>query len=338
MTERAPGKSSEPMKRWQLYALLVGLFLVVTAFELLVGSGSLSNEELRSTFLTLRGGRLAAAFLAGAALAAGGVVVQGIFRNPLASPSVLGTTAGASLGGQLALLSYELLGVGAAILAPELVIPFGCLVGALLSLSILLSFLRVTDDLLALLLTGFILSALFLSLSGFLTSLAQNTWELGRAVVAFSLGTVSSSGAPQVLFALPLVVVGLVACWFWGRPLDLLLSGEEEARSLGVDVTRVRWWAAIWVSLLVAAAASLGGGVGFVGLIIPHALRPLAGVSHRQLLPPSALAGGIFLAGCDVLTRALPAKGEIPLGVVTGIIGAPIFLVLLLRLRREEAV
>lgn len=319
----------------RLYPLLFLLLLVAGVLAVLVGSGDLADPELRDTFLKLRGYRLAAAFLAGAALAVGGVVVQGLFRNPLASPSVLGTTAGASFGGQVALLAYGL--VGAGFVVPEMIVPIGCFLGALGALAVLLVFLRMTHDLLALLLTGFVLSALFLSLSAFVTSVAQETWELGRAVVSFSLGSVSGTGPRQLAFALPLITTAIVACWFWGRSLDLLLSGEEEAQSMGANVGAVRWWSAIWVSVLVAGAVSVGGNVGFVGLVVPHMLRPFAGTKHQRLIPAAALGGGVFLVACDVVARLVPSRSEIPLGVVTGLIGAPLFLLLLIRLRQERA-
>lgn len=321
----------------RLYPLLFSLLLVAGLLAVLVGSGDLSDPELRDTFLKLRGFRLAAAFLAGAALAVGGVVVQGLFRNPLASPSVLGTTAGASFGGQVALLAYGLTGASAVFVVPEMIVPIGCFIGALTALAVLLFFLRITQDLLALLLTGFVLSALFLSLSAFVTSIAQETWELGRAVVSFSLGSVSGTGPRQLAFALPLIGAAIIACWFWGRALDLLLSGEEEAQSMGANVGAVRWWSAIWVSVLVAGAVSVGGNVGFVGLVVPHMLRPFAGTKHRRLIPAAALAGGVFLVACDIIARLVPSRSEMPLGVVTGLIGAPLFLLLLIRLRREHA-
>jgi iron complex transport system permease protein len=321
----------------RLYPLLILLLIIAGALAVLVGSGDLSDPELRDTFLKLRGYRLAAAFLAGAALAVGGVVVQGLFRNPLASPSVLGTTAGASFGGQVALLAYGVAGVGTTLVVPEMIVPIGCFLGALAALAILLLFLRITEDLLALLLTGFVLSALFLSLSAFVTSIAQETWELGRAVVSFSLGSVSGTGPRQLAFALPLVMTALLASWFWGRSLDLLLSGEEEAQAMGANVGAVRWWSAIWVSVLVAGAVSVGGNVGFVGLVVPHMLRPFTGTKHQRLIPAAALAGGTFLVACDIIARVIPSRSEIPLGVVTGLIGAPLFLLLLIRLRRERA-
>ncbi|MEM7136446.1 MAG: iron ABC transporter permease [Myxococcota bacterium] len=320
-----------------LYPILIVLLVGTSALAIVVGVGDLGNAGLRDTFLTLRGYRLGAAFLAGAGLAVGGVVVQGLFRNPLASPSVLGTTAGASLGGQLALFGFTITGATSTFVLPEMILPLGCFAGALASLAVLLVFLRVTQDLLALLLTGFVLSALFLSLSAFVISLAQETWELGRAVVAFSLGSVSGAGPRQLAFAIPLLLAGLLACWFWGRSLDLLLSGEDEAQSMGANVKQIRWWAATWVSVLVASAVSVGGNVGFVGLVVPHMLRPFAGTRHQRLIPAAALAGGIFLVLCDVIARLIPSQSEIPLGVVTGLIGAPLFLVLLIRLRREHA-
>src|SRR5262249_3825083 len=133
-------------------------------------------------------------------------------------------------------------------LEPEMVLPAGCLLGALVSLGVLLLITRFTDDLLVVLLTGFLLSSLFLSAGSFLITLAQGYWELGRAVVAFTLGGVGGSGLRQVLLVVPLTIAGTIAAWCWARPLDLLLTGEEEAQSLGVDVGQVRHWSVIWVA------------------------------------------------------------------------------------------
>jgi len=160
--------------------------------------------------------------------------------------------------------------------------------------------------------------------------------ELGRAVVSFTLGGLGGVGWPHVRLALPLVGAGLIAAYLWGRPLDLLLSGDEEASTLGVDVTRARRWSIIWVAVLTAAAVALGGNIAFVGLVVPHALRPFVGSEHRRLVPAALLGGGVFLGACDLLARALPTQTEVPLGVVTGILGAPLFLLLLLRSAREE--
>ncbi len=323
-----------------VYAVLILLLVLTAVAALTTGHANLSDLRLRNTLLGLRLGRLLGAFIAGSALAVGGVLVQGLFRNPLASPSVIGTTAGAAFGGKVALLLYEGVAISAPMMAlpPDMFLPFGCIAGAFASLLILLVVDRSRDDLVVLLLTGFLLSALFLSLSGFLTSIAQERWELGRAILAFTLGDVSGVGPRQLLLATPLLLGGVVAAWVWGRSLDLMLSGEEEAATLGVDVAAVRRWVVVWTAILTGAAVAIGGTVGFVGLIVPHALRPFLGSQHRRLVPAAALLGGTFLAACDVLTRALPSRSEIPLGVITGLIGAPLFMVLLIRMRRQVRV
>jgi iron complex transport system permease protein len=321
------------------YLVLIALSASAWGAALCVGAGDLGHAELGATFLALRATRAGAAFLIGMALAVAGVLVQGMFRNPLASPSILGTTAGASLGGRLALLGFEpLLALGAArYVPPDLLLSAGCLLGALLSLGIVLGVHQVGDDLVVLLLAGFLLSSLFVSLGGFVTSLAQERWELARALVTFALGDVSGVGLRRLALVVPMVLAGVLAAWLWSHHLDLLLSGEEEAASLGVDVRRVRHACVVWTAVLTAAAVSIGGNVSFVGLIVPHVLRPFVGESHRRLVPACAVLGGAFLVACDALTRALPTRSEIPLGVITGVIGAPLFLILLVRSRRELA-
>jgi iron complex transport system permease protein len=327
---------SPPRRILITYAVLVLAALGVGALALLVGQGNLTDPVIKSTLLELRATRLGAAALSGAALAVGGVVVQGLFRNPLVSPGLIGTTGGAMLGGQAALLAFSALPALRSLpyLGPHMVLPVGCLIGAQLALLVLLLFVRQRSDNLSLLLTGFILSSLFLSLGSFITSLAQDSWDLARAVVAFTLGGVSGTSRRQILLATPLVFVGIAVLWTWATRLDLLLSGEEEASALGVDVHQTRRWMTIWVAVITGAAVSVGGNVVFVGLIVPHALRPFVGVHHRHLIPAAALGGGTFVLACDIIARTAPTRAEIPLGVVTSIIGAPLFLYLLARSRR----
>ena len=336
--EAAPGTLRRLPDARLSYAGLVLALLGACALSLYVGHGDLHDPGLRRALFELRTQRLLGASLAGAALAVAGVLVQGLFRNPLASPSVLGTSAGASLGGRLALLGFqfvlasgELPGVPA-----DVALPIGTVLGALGALGLLLLVTRVRDDLVVLLLTGFLLSSLFASLEAFFVSLAQERWELSRALLSFALGDVSGVGSRQIALAAPLVAVGCALGWSWAAPLDLMLSGEDEARSLGAELTAVRRWVVVWTAVLTASAVSLGGNVGFVGLVVPHALRPLVGVLHRRLLPAAALGGATFVVLCDVLCRALPGRSEIPLGVITGLIGAPTFLWLLLRHRRDS--
>ncbi|MGF1510052.1 MAG: FecCD family ABC transporter permease [Myxococcota bacterium] len=329
------------MKRSTVTWLVLGAgVLMVLGGSLLFGDGDLKDPDLRTTYLWLRSFRFINSFLAGAALATGGVLVQGLFRNPLASPSLLGTSSGASLGGAAVILLWNRFLVDAfpTWVPPELVLPFGCLLGALLALIILLAVIGRYPDIVTLLLTGFILSSFFLSLSGLLTSLAQESWELGRAMVAFTLGGVESKGLRQAALAFPMVIAGSLAALAWSRHLDLLLAGEDEAASLGVDTKVVRLWIIIWTATLTAAAVAIGGNVAFVGLIVPHALRPHVGVAHRRLIPAAWVGGGAFLCMADVLVRVIPARGQLPLGVVTGLIGAPIFLYLLSRASKEGRV
>jgi iron complex transport system permease protein len=324
------------MRHGLLLALLLFASLTMFAANLSVGAGDLSEPGLLRTLLALRASRGLTAYCAGASLAVAGVIAQGLFRNPLASPDVLGTTAGASFAGKLSLLLYHsVLIERASWLAPELLLPFACVLGALAALLVLLAIARRARDPVVLLLAGFLLSSLCLSLGSLVTSIAQERWELGRAVVAFALGSVTGAGPREVALIAPMVLLGSIAALFWGRPLDLLLSGEEEARVLGLDVARARRWCIAWTALLTAGAVAVGGNLSFVGLVVPHGLRPLVGVSHRRLIPASALLGGSFVLACDVLARSLPARTEVPLGVITGLVGAPLFLLLVLRSRRQ---
>lgn len=321
----------------RLWVVLVALLLAGVALSLLVGHGDLSDAEMRATFLRLRSWRLCNAALAGAALSGAGVLVQGLFRNPLASPSILGTSAGASLGGIAVLLVWNTLLAGRlpAWVPPELALPLGCFAGSWLALLVLLAITGRDAGSVTVLLAGFALSSLFLSIGAFLQSLAQERWELGRAVVAFTLGGVDSTGSRHVALALPLVVVAFAVTMGWTRHLDVLLSGEDEATTLGVDVRAARRWIIVWASVLTGAAVAVGGNLAFVGLVVPHVLRSQVGVLHKRLLPATFVGGAAFVVWADVATRVIPAKGSIPLGVVTGLVGAPCFLVLLARATRE---
>lgn len=323
--------------RYALVLLLLAAFLAGGALiGLLSGHGSLHDDALARIFLELRTCRAGAAALAGAALGVGGVLMQGLFRNPLASPDILGCSAGAHAGGQLVLLAaVALTPASGSFMAHELALPAGCLLGAGAALAVLMLVVGRDAGLATLLLAGVILTSLYGALSAFLTSLGQDSWQLGRTMVAFSLGGVDGISARHLLLAAPLLAAALGAAWGWGRSLDLMLSGEDEAASLGVDVAAVRRWTLVWTAVATAVAVSLGGGVAFVGVVVPHLCRPLVGVGHRRLIPAAALGGAAYLVWCDDLARSLPTTGEVPLGVVTGILGAPLFLAVLLRTRRE---
>ncbi len=325
------------MREFLVWSSLVGVFGVIAVLGLGLGRGDLGGEA-GAIFLELRAWRIAAAALAGAALGMGGVLMQGLFRNPLASPDLLGTTAFALLGGQLVLVVMVIAGASLpAWVPPELLLPVGCLCGAAGALASLLWLAQRASGLTTVLVVGFLLAALGSSAGTLLTSLCRDHWELMRALQGLSLGGVDGTGPAQLALGAPLVLIGGVAAWGWGRALDVLLSGEAEAAALGVDVALVRRWALVWTALLTAAAVALGGAAVFVGLIVPHIMRGLVGVTHRRLIPASALGGAVFLIACDNLARALPTVGELPLGVITGLIGAPVFIIILLRSRQELA-
>lgn len=325
------------MRRLVIWLSLLLVLGLVAVLGLSIGRGDVSGPS-GAVFVELRAWRIVAAALAGAALGMGGVVMQGLFRNPLASPDLLGTTAFALLGGQVVLILMVMVGASLPAWMPqELLLPFGCLLGAAGALAALLWLAERASGLTTVLVVGFLLAALGASAGTLLTSLCRDQWELMRALQGLSLGGVDGTGPSQLLLGAPLVVIGGACAWGWGRALDVLLSGETEAAALGVDVPLVRRWALVWTATLTAAAVALGGAAVFVGLIVPHLMRRLVGVTHRTLIPASALGGAIFLVACDNLARALPTTGELPLGVVTGLIGAPLFIVILLRSRQELA-
>lgn len=328
---RYPPRAVTRQRSLPKFFVLLVLLAIVTWLSLHAGRGALTDSAHAATFFELRLARTLVAFLAGASLAVGGVALQGLVRNPLASPSILGTTAGAVFGGELVLV---LLYAGWGARAPfgasgEMLMPLGCVLGALVSLAIVLSLAPLRASPVALLLAGFLLSALFLSASSLLESLVQESWQLVRVLKLLSAGSLSGAGPKQSALAAVLVCGSALPVWLWSRELDVLASGEDEASSLGVDVPRLRLWIVVWTAFLTAGAVAVGAHVAFVGLVVPHVLRRFFGHGHRVLIPAALLGGGVFLIACDVVCRVLPLKNELPLSVVTGLIGAPVFLRLL---------
>jgi iron complex transport system permease protein len=315
-------------------AVILSLFLGV-----LLGRGGILDFSADSVLLEMRANRAFVAFLCGGALSVAGAVVQTLFRNPLASPQILGTTSGATLGAHLALVGSVMLLRGSGVLgiAPEMLIPIGATVGASVSLFLLLAVISLREEPLALLLTGFALMSLFQGASTFLMSVNQEAWELNRAFAALNQGDISAAGPRQVLLVLVMTIGGVVPVLASSSTLDVLVSSDDEARTLGVDVGQVRFWLVLWVAILTAGAVAVGGSVGFIGLIAPHALRPWVGQRHRYLVPAAFAGGGCFVVLCDVLCRIVPMRSGIPVGVLIDLVGAPIFLWLLIRYLRAQA-
>lgn len=287
-------------------------------------------QEQVSIIYRVRLPRVIVACIAGAALSACGAAMQGLFRNPMADPGVLGVSSGAGLGAMIAITT----GVANRSIYT---MPVFAAVGALCTVTViyLLSLRRGRISPLTLILSGIAISTFIGAVTQFIL-IKSNTYEV-RKYVFWTMGALSGMMWEQVrLVTLPVLVL-LAALMVFSRDLNLLQFGEEEAQSLGLEPSRTRKLLLLITSLITAVAISVCGPVSFVGLIVPHIIRLIAGPDHRLLIPASALGGAIFLTGCDIIGR-LPAGGEIHVGIITAILGAPYFLYLLIRTRREGGV
>ncbi len=281
--------------------------------------------EIAAIVLTLRLPRVILAGLVGLALAGAGTVFQGLFRNPLADPYIIGVSAGAALGATLSIVrgfSAGIAGLGAVSVAAFL--------GALAVSFGVYRLARRDGDVPMedLLLAGIAVGA---SLSAIISMLQLAGGESLQRVIFWVMGGFAGRTWGHILMVAPYAVGGLVLAWLYGRELNVLQVGEEGALQLGVDVPRVKRILLACGSLMAAAAVATSGLIGFVGLVVPHLMRLIVGPDHRILLPAAALAGAVALVGADLLARTVIAPAEIPVGVVTALFGAPFFLYLLLR-------
>jgi ABC-type Fe3+-siderophore transport system permease subunit len=277
-------------------------------------------------FFIVRLPRAVAGALVGGTLAAAGVVFQGLLRNPLATPYTLGVSAGASLGAMVAMTFGAMLPAGNVATAS--------LAGALLAVAVVYALASARHSGLSttvLLLAGVTLNAFFSALILFV-QYVSNFIETYRAI-RWLMGDLDVSGFRPILTAAPLVLVAFVAFAWLARPLNLLALGADAAESRGVNVERAQRVAFLSASLATGAAVSIGGPIGFVGIIVPHLVRLLVGADHRLVLPASIFFGGAFLVVCDALARVVLAPLQLPVGIVTAVIGGPFFLWLLLRRR-----
>lgn len=284
-----------------------------------------TNVDAQIFFLARLPRSLAAA-LVGGTLAAAGVVFQGLLRNPLATPYTLGISAGASFGAMAAITFGSLL-------------PFGSVAGASLAgagLAVLvvyaLASARQTGlSTTVLLLAGVTMNSFFSALILFVQYLSNFT-ETFRAL-RWLMGDLDVAGYRPILAALPIIGIALVGFAWLARPLNLLSLGADAAATRGIDVTRAHRTAFFAGSLATGAAVSVGGPIGFVGIIVPHLVRLVVGADHRLVLPGSFFFGAAFLVVCDVLSRTIMAPLELPVGIVTAMIGGPFFLWMLIRRR-----
>ncbi len=320
------------------FAVLGAVFLAVLLGSLLVGRYALSPGQLVHMLWTrISGGaadwpisddkvvfavrlpRVAAAALVGAALAVSGAAYQGMFRNPMVSPDILGASTGAGFGAAVAIL----LGAGY----------FGISVAAfccgLLAVAAawLVSRLSKADQAVALILAGMMISSLFSAGTSFVKLVADTQQQL-PAITYWLMGSLSSIKDKDVVFLAIPVALGMIPLFFLRWRMNLLTVGEEEAQSMGVNTRRLRGAVIVCATLLTSASVAVSGMIGWVGLVIPHFCRMLFGYDYRRLIPAGALFGAAFLLAVDDIAR-LVTTGELPLGILTAFVGAPLFLYLI---------
>ena len=266
----------------------------------------------------------------GAGLATCGVVLQSLLRNPLADPYLLGISAGASTGAVL----VAVMGLGAGALS----LSAGAFAGAICAFALVILLARASGPTGAsaqIILAGIAGSQLFNAITAFLITKSASS-EQARGIMFWLLGNLSGVRWPAVWLAVPVAVAGLAVCLWHRRALDAFTFGADSAASLGIPVRRVQLLLISCAALVTAVMVSIVGSIGFVGLVIPHAVRLLAGTGHGRLLPASALGGALFLIAADVLSRTLIKGQVIPVGVVTALVGAPVFALILIGRRHAR--
>jgi iron complex transport system permease protein len=322
-------------------AALVLAFVVLVLFfaSLAVGRSSLGllsligrtgGEDAETMVLILREIRLPRAILGvlvGAALGLAGAALQGLLRNPLAEPGLIGTSGAAALGAVIALY------FGFARLTP-LALPLGGLAGAFTAVALLYLMAGREGGTLTLILAGIALNSFTGAVTALILNLAPSPYAV-QEIVHWLLGSLADRSFDQVWIAGPFILAGGALMLADGRALDALALGDDTAESLGFNLTAVRWRVVLGVALSIGAAVSVTGVIGFVGLVVPHLLRPLVGYRPGALLPLSALGGAALTLAADVALRLVPSHFELKLGVVTALIGAPFFLTLVLKTRRS---
>jgi iron complex transport system permease protein len=319
---------------------LLGVALALAALlSLLTGSEAISLWQALSESLNdqpgvsglilteLRLPRTGVALLAGASLGLCGALMQSLLRNPLASPGLVGSANGAALGA-VACLYFGLAGVSAYFL------PVSGMLGALLATFTVYLLAGRESGSLTIILAGVAVNAFALALVSLLLNLAPSPYA-AQEIALWMLGSLANLSRHELWLLLPGSLLGWLLAWRQGRALDLLGLGEETALSMGVDLTLLRRRLFLAVALAVGSAVAVTGAIGFIGLVVPHLLRPLVGHQPSRLLLPSALGGALLLTVADIAVRLFPAQTEIKVGVVTALVGAPFFVWLIVQNRRR---
>jgi iron complex transport system permease protein len=316
----------------RIYAFVCLLFLLIVVIiaSSTVGSTHISlthtlTESSKLIIFHIRLPRIIMAGLVGAALSVAGATYQGLFRNPLADPYLIGVAQGAGLGAVIGFLLPVSLQLAA--------VPIMAFAGAVLAVVIVYSIARVGKSLpmTTLILAGVALGAFLGAITSYLMIASGDQLH---SIVLWLLGTLSVTNWSQVIMVAPYIIIGTIVIWCFARPLNVMQLDEEQAQQLGINVETVKIVLLAAATLITAAAISFCGIIGFVGIIVPHAIRLIWGPDHRFLLPLSTVAGAIFLILADTAARTLLSPTEIPIGVITAFIGAPFFLYLLRQKKR----
>ncbi|HGK4844149.1 TPA: FecCD family ABC transporter permease [Kluyvera georgiana] len=323
--------ASRPL--WLMVLLLVALTLFATtlgAMRLPLASIWPSGDEmLRHIWLTIRLPRVLLALLVGSALALSGCVMQGLFRNPLADPGLLGISSGAALAVAFWLVLPISVPVLVALYAPML----AAFIGSLAVMAVIFVLSKAGDGSLSrLLLVGIAINALCGALVGML-SWISNDAQL-RQLSLWGMGSLGQAEWPTLLVSATLIIPSSLVVWWMAARLNLLQLGDEEAHYLGVNVRVLQRVLLLCSAVLVAASVAISGVIGFIGLVVPHLMRMWLGPDHRGLIPGSLLAGAILLLIADTLARTVAAPAEMPVGLLTSLLGAPWFLWLIFRQER----
>jgi iron complex transport system permease protein len=293
----------------------------------LVNSSGNWSPTTEMIILGIRLPRILMAGVVGAALGVAGATYQGLFRNPLADPYLIGVAQGAALGAALGFtFSWSFLG--------SYLIPIMAFMGALLAVSAVYLVARVgkTVPVTTLILAGVAIGSFLISITSYLTLISADKMP---GIVSWLIGRFSLSNWDHVILVTPYIILGIVVIFFFARPLNVMQLDEEQAQQLGINVERTKLILLIASTLITAAAVCFVGTIGFVGIIVPHFMRLVWGPDHRSLLPLSALGGAILLILADTASRSLMPPTEIPVGVITAFIGAPFFLFLLRRKKKN---
>lgn len=288
----------------------------------------LSGDMRSMIVMELRLPRACLGALVGASLGISGAAMQGYLRNPLADPGLFGISSSAALGAVTSLY------FGYAVSA--FLLPIFALMGAGLGMMVLALLAGRSGSLILFTLAGIILSSLTGSLTSLLISLAPTPFAASE-IVTWLMGALMDRSWDDVKLALPLMTIGMGMLLAVGRNLDALTLGESTARSLGVNMTRLQWLIVVGIGLCVGSSVAVAGIIGFVGLVVPHLVRPLVGHQPSALLIPSALAGALLIVLADCFVRILPSTSELRLGIAMAVLGAPFFMFLLFKMRREVA-